>query len=170
MNVNISQRFNATLLTIIAITISSMSVSEVQAQCYCEGSCMCCNIYENGSFYCERNYTNGREYSKECVELEFCEDLCIANGFMYTSTDIDVNCESILCAMAALYGESSEEVEFLRYLRDNVLSQTSEGRKIIKLYYQWSPVIVNAMEEDMEFREEVKELTDGVLGLIGGEI
>jgi len=31
-------------------------------------------------------------------------------------------------------------------------------------------VIVRAMENNEEFKEEVKEMIDGVLGLIGGEI
>ena len=43
------------------------------------------------------------------------------------------------------------------------------GQEIIKLYYQWSPAIVNAMEEDEEFKKEVKMMIDGVLGLITEE-
>jgi len=31
---------------------------------------------------------------------------------------------------------------------------------------QWSPAIVKAMEEDEEFKEEVKEIIDGALMLI----
>jgi hypothetical protein len=38
---------------------------------------------------------------------------------------------------------------------------------MIKLYYQWSPVIVKAMEVDEELKEEVQELIDGVLGMVG---
>ncbi len=42
--------------------------------------------------------------------------------------------------------------------------------KIIRtLYYQWSPAIVKAMEQDDEFKEEVKEMINGVLELIEGE-
>ena len=48
---------------------------------------------------------------------------------------------------------------------NNVLSQTPEGRELITLYYQWSPVIIKAMEEDEEFKEKVKELIDGILQL-----
>ena len=70
------------------------------------------------------------------------------------------------CSLLLLYGEDSEKVEMLREFRDNVLSQTPEGREIIRLYYQWSPVIVKAMEEDEEFKSELKELIDGVLLLI----
>lgn len=53
---------------------------------------------------------------------------------------------------------SSKETELLRYFRDNVLSQTSGGQEAIKLYYEWSPVIVEAMENDEEFKEYVKEM------------
>ena len=57
-------------------------------------------------------------------------------------------------------------MKVLRYLRDNLLNQSLEGRELIKLYYQFSPVIVKAMEKDEEFKEELKEMIDGVLGLI----
>ena len=43
------------------------------------------------------------------------------------------------------------------------------GHELIRLYYQWSPAIVKAMEEDEAFKQEVKELVDGVLELIGEE-
>ena len=74
------------------------------------------------------------------------------------------------CSAEAIYDEYSKEAALLRYFRDNVLSQTPEGREIIKLYYQWSPVIVEAMKEDEEFKEQVKEMIDGVLLLIRTEI
>ncbi len=73
------------------------------------------------------------------------------------------------CPLEVIYGVDSEEVELLRYIRDNVLSQTPEGREIIKLYYQWNPVIVKAMEEDEEFEEDMKGMIDGCLGLIEEE-
>ena len=57
----------------------------------------------------------------------------------------------------------------MRYLRDNVLSQIPEGQELIRLYYEWSPAIVKAIEEDEEFKEEIKEMVDGVVELIGGE-
>ncbi len=68
-----------------------------------------------------------------------------------------------------IYGEDSEEIKLLRYIRDNVLNQNPEGREIIRLYYQWSPTIVKAMEDDEEFKQDVKEMIDGVLEMIGGE-
>ena len=68
--------------------------------------------------------------------------------------------------MEVICGEQSEEVAALRWYRDNVLSQTPEGRELIKLYYQWSPIIVRAMEQDEEFKEEIKQIIDGVLPMI----
>jgi len=52
-------------------------------------------------------------------------------------------------------------------LRDNFLTQTPEGQEIIRLYYEWSPVIVETMEDDEGFKEQMKEMIDGILGLIG---
>jgi hypothetical protein len=64
------------------------------------------------------------------------------------------------CPAEKIYGENSEQLAVLRCFRDTVLSQTPEGQEIIKLYYEWSPAIVKAMEADEEFREEIKALID----------
>jgi hypothetical protein len=74
------------------------------------------------------------------------------------------------CPLLALFGEGSKEVETLRKFRDEVLSQTSEGREIIRLYYEWSPAIVETMNEDEGFKEELKEIIDGVLNIIRGNV
>jgi hypothetical protein len=71
------------------------------------------------------------------------------------------------CAAEEIYGENSKKIELFRYLRDNVLNTTPEGQELIRLYYELSPVIVEMMEEDEEFREEVKEMIDGAVRLIG---
>ena len=55
-----------------------------------------------------------------------------------------------------IYGQDSEEVEILRHFRDKVLSKIPEGQEIIRLYYEWSPVIVKAMELDGNFKKEIK--------------
>jgi len=74
------------------------------------------------------------------------------------------------CTIEKVFGENSEETELLRNFRDEILSQTPEGQELIKIYYQWSPMIVRAMEDDEKFKEEVKEMIDGVLPLIQTEI
>jgi hypothetical protein len=55
-------------------------------------------------------------------------------------------------------------------LRDKVLSQTPEGQEIIRLYYNWCPVIVKMMEEDEEFQSWVKEMIEGVVELMRGNV
>jgi thermitase len=70
------------------------------------------------------------------------------------------------CSAEKIYGEDSANVLILRHLRDKIFSKTTEGQEIIRLYYQWSPVIVEAMEEDEGFKEEMREMIDGILSLI----
>ena len=71
-----------------------------------------------------------------------------------------------ICPPELIYGDNSEETELLRSIRDNILSKSHEGRELIKLYYQWSPLIVRAMEHDADFKADVKEMVDGVLGMV----
>jgi hypothetical protein len=70
------------------------------------------------------------------------------------------------CPSEKMYGEGSREVTLLRALRDSLLNQTPEGQELIKLYYQWSPVIVKTMERDEGFKEELKTIIDELLPLI----
>ena len=61
------------------------------------------------------------------------------------------------CATVKIYGEDSDEVAILRYLRDNLLIRTPEGREIIRLYHRWNPLIVQAMKSDEAFIQQLKE-------------
>jgi len=47
-----------------------------------------------------------------------------------------------------------------------VLSKTLEAHEVIRLYYEWSPAIVKAIDEYEAFKEEMKELVDEILALI----
>ena len=81
-----------------------------------------------------------------------------------TSTVITTTTTTVgICPAEEIYGEDSETTELLRYIRDNVLSQTPEGQEMIKLYYELSPVIVKAMQEDEALKQEVKEMINEVL-------
>jgi len=73
---------------------------------------------------------------------------------------------TMICTIEEIYGTEVHKTEQLRYFRDNVLSQTPEGQELIKLYYQWSPVIVNAMEANEEFKQDMKKIIDGIFELI----
>lgn len=50
------------------------------------------------------------------------------------------------------------------------LSETPEGQELTRLYYEWSPAIVKAMEEGEGFMEDVKEMIDGILPLINIQV
>jgi hypothetical protein len=116
-------------------------------------------LYFNGSWsWCDTElHWNGHTFKVRDLVI-----VIIKNGIVEDIMPI--------CLSLKIYGEYSEEVELLRYIRDNILNKTPEGRELIKLYYQWSPLIVKAMEEDEEFKEDVKEVIDEVLGLVGGDI
>jgi len=70
------------------------------------------------------------------------------------------------CPVEEIYEYTSDEVQLLRSFREKVLNKTSEGQEIIRLYYQWSPVIVKIMKEDENFKEEVKKIIDRILLII----
>ena len=93
-----------------------------------------------------------------CLSMGCHSDDC--SGVPITTTKPATTCPS-----KEIYGEGSLEVTLLRAVRDTVLSQTPEGREIIKLYYQWSPVITMALRNDKAFKAEMKELLDGILSL-----
>jgi hypothetical protein len=82
--------------------------------------------------------------------------------------DLDFTLQPV-CPATLVLGAASNDIVSLRKFRDEVLSKTPEGQEIISLYYQWSPFIVKAIEEDEEFQEEVKEMIEGILPLVKEE-
>ena len=87
-------------------------------------------------------------------------------NLFFETLDVEFAAGVPLCPTETLYGEYSEEAVLLRSLRDTVLSQTPEGREIIKLYYDLSPAVVQVMEKDKEFKEQVKAMIGSVLQLL----
>ncbi len=121
----------------------------------------------DGSYLWASDYFSS-EYYKYIIDSSVTTSI---DGETTTSTSIDGETTTTtgVCPSESIYGEHSEEAELLRYFRDNALSQSLEGQEIIRLYYKWSPVIVRAMEEDEEYKEQVREMIDGVLELIEEE-
>ena len=74
------------------------------------------------------------------------------------------------CALSLMYGEHSDRAEFCRLIRDRVLSNTHEGRELIKLYYQWNPMIIQTMEDDESFKQELKDMIDELLMVLEGTV
>jgi hypothetical protein len=91
-------------------------------------------------------------------------------GWIYTDVYTGGTCSiSEPCIDIWLLGSDNPQLDILREFRDEVLAQTPEGQEIIRLYYELSPVIVRAMEEDEEFKAQMKEMVEGALKMIGGE-
>jgi hypothetical protein len=47
------------------------------------------------------------------------------------------------------------------------LNQTLEGQELIRIYYQWSPAIIEVMVRDEGFKNEVRDIIEEVLPTIG---
>jgi hypothetical protein len=67
------------------------------------------------------------------------------------------------CAVEAIYGEHARQTALLRAFRDAVARSGPEGRRLIALYYAWSPFLVNAVQSDATIRQWLKEMTDEIL-------
>ncbi len=98
-----------------------------------------------------------KEFSPEKYELDLKASV---DGISFKEEN------STSCALVAMYGEDSYEVALLRQFRDEVLKKTPIGKELIKLYYEWSPFIVKTMEEEEQFKAEVKETIYGLLPMI----
>jgi outer membrane protein assembly factor BamB len=85
--------------------------------------------------------------------------------------DLDFTLQPSVCPVTFALREDSREgdLTILRRFRDEVLTKTPEGQEVIKLYYQWGPMIVDVMEKDEEFKKDITETIDGVLELITEE-
>jgi hypothetical protein len=71
-----------------------------------------------------------------------------------------------ICPAVEIYGEGSQEVAMLRTIRDQVLRTSPEGRELVRMYYQLSPMVVQAIKADPAFKAELKELADEFLNTI----
>ena len=113
-------------------------------------------VDQDGDYLAGRN----NDLSNEVIDTVKVVDN--GNGGIQAEATVSV----FACPLVQLYGEGSGEVALLRTLRDTILSHSSEGQEIIRLYYEWSPMIAKGMEEDEELKKEVKGLIDGILSLI----
>jgi len=109
------------------------------------------------------NYKAGINFDKANPKTDVVRVVDIGNADISAEATVTVFSQ---CASEQIYGKSAPELYILRKFRDEVLNKTSEGRQLIKLYYQLSPAIVKTMEEDEAYKAEVMELIDSLLPLI----
>ena len=113
--------------------------------------------------YCPSDYP---VFCSNCVTIP--GRFCCPESHSLCGFDIDAGC--CTCAAEMAYKDNKESLTLLREFRDNILSQSPIGQEIIKLYYDMSPAIVQAMEEDEEFKKDVKEMIDEILPMIRGTV
>jgi len=82
----------------------------------------------------------------------------------YSSTTSTISDDD--CPLDIIFGANAEKTKLLRQFRDKVLSKTTEGQELIKLYYKWSPAIVKVMEEDKNFKNLLQENIEAVLPML----
>ena len=119
------------------------------------------------------NYVRALLGSPTTIEVDQCWDLneisscdadtaClkVSNVFLtYTNEWSGTGCRvQEKCPASILFGTDNPQLDVLRLFRDEVLSQTSEGKELIELYYAWSPFLVEAMEQDEKLKQEIKEM------------
>jgi len=71
------------------------------------------------------------------------------------------------CPVVILYGDQVRETNNLRVFRDATLNRTPEGRQLVDLYYRLSPMLIQALEHDEEFKNELRVLLDSLIGSSG---
>ena len=96
----------------------------------------------------------------------YCPDITTTT----TTTSCTTTAPLTPCPLVELYGEHSEEVKYLRYIRDEILRKNPEGRELLKLYYQVSPAMLKVMRDDKLFNEELREIIDSVLTVLEREL
>jgi hypothetical protein len=106
-------------------------------------------------------FKSGRDYSVEMTTGESNVHQNDLKRFVFTTTE-----SSQICPAGFLVGYNQKKMDLLRQFRDEMLGTTPEGRQLIKLYYQWSPVILKAMEADEDLKQDIKGMIDELLPLL----
>ena len=89
-----------------------------------------------------------------------------SSGTTTTTPSTTTSTSGTNCPTEEIYGTASPEAQLLRNFRDTILSNTPEGQELIKLYYAWSPFLVEALRNDKELKVQLKETVDKILQVI----
>ena len=105
-------------------------------------------------------------------DLDNCPDIYNPNQKDRDENGLGDTCDSnaVPCLVGEIYGDNSEVTEQLRNYRNERLNKTALGREVIKIYYRWSPVIVNEVRKDEVLQQALKSLIDDVVPTIQAEL
>ena len=131
---------------------------ETEMECCCQLTCNYVRILGGSPTTIEVNQCWDFDEIPACHEDEAC--LKVRTPFItYINEWSGSGClVQEKCFFSFLFGSDNPQLGALRVLRDEVLRQSSEGNELIELYYSWSPLLVEAMQQDGKLKEEVKEM------------
>jgi hypothetical protein len=67
------------------------------------------------------------------------------------------------CAAEKALEDDPESLTLLRQFRDEVLAKSAKGKAIIKLYYEKSPLIVELLEKNPEFKDKCRATLKSII-------
>ena len=66
------------------------------------------------------------------------------------------------CAARVALSDDSESLNTLRTFRDQTLNKTRFGQKAVELFYEYSPALVKAMEDNPMLKASVRALAQNL--------
>jgi len=156
---------------IIALCLSSMLFFTFngwtqEQECCCQMTCNYVRVLGGSPTTIDVDQCWDLDKISACDEDVAC--LKVKNVFLtYTNEWTGSGCNvQEKCLFSLIYGADNPQLDTLRAFRDEVLSQTPEGQELIEFYYEWSPVLIQAMEKDEEFKKYVKKMIYGILPMM----
>ena len=75
--------------------------------------------------------------------------------------------EKSSCAALAALGDDAESLTALRTFRDQALTTTSFGRRLVELFYTYSPALITSMESSPALKEGIRQLLKACAAVSG---
>ena len=102
-------------------------------------------------------FSQCKDYAKESPSL----------GSKWRVTTLYVSCTpKAYCYSSTALGPDAPELSTLRNFRDEVLAESDTGKKLVDLYYRYSPALISLLEINPGLRDYARERLAEIAGLI----
>ena len=124
--------------------------------------------FTDGELYYGNKYRNEVYYENyvQCVRNAEIGNSSSTTTTVPSSSTTTTSVPAQPCPIETLYGKDAAETQLLRYYRDTLLNSTPQGKEMVRLYYEWGPLLVKVFEENEVLREEIKLLLAEIIALI----
>lgn len=171
------------LILAVCIVVSGISVSVSTAQDEKPRECCCtidCHYKKPLGDNATLPYTECFGEGEALLPLEFmcdeelvCQNLKVQKGkLLWQYLGYSGGCV-IPCSSAHLLGSEDPRLEVLRRFRDEVLSTSAAGQKIITLYYGYSNDLIEIFEANPRLKLHARQLLESIIpaieALMGGK-